>query len=135
MIPVARISFFVESSSLAMDRISALHVELFHTVDRLTDYVQHTTFNLIAGRHHDRTAHRDRLQSTVQSVGIVHSHATHRILADVLLHFDNQVAPVTTVNLQCIMNFWQHFLSILTFRIEINVDNRADNLGNVSSNL
>ena len=71
----------------------------------------------------------------MQSVGIVHSHTAHRILADVLLHLDNQVAPVTTVNLQSIMNLWQHFFRILTLGIEIHVDHRADNLGNVSSNL
>ena len=45
---------FFKRRSLTVNRIGALHVELFHTVDRLSDYVQHTTFNLIAGRHHNR---------------------------------------------------------------------------------
>ena len=44
---------FLKSRGFAMDRISSIHIKLFHTVDRLTDYVQHSTFNLIAGRHHD----------------------------------------------------------------------------------
>ena len=71
----------------------------------------------------------------MQTIGIVHSDTAHRILADVLLHLDNQVTPVTTVNLQSIVNLWQHFFSILTFCIEENVDHRANDLGNVSSNL
>ena len=44
---------FLERRCVAVDGISPLHVELFHTIDRLTDHVQHTTFNLITGRHHD----------------------------------------------------------------------------------
>ena len=71
----------------------------------------------------------------MQSVSIVHSHAAHRILADMLLHLDNQVTPVTTVNLQGIVDFWQHFLSFLAFCIEENVDDRTNDLRNVSSNL
>ena len=44
---------FLKRRSLAVNGISSLHVELFHTVDRLTNHVQHSTFNLIAGGHHD----------------------------------------------------------------------------------
>ena len=44
----------LEGRSLTVNGISALHVELFHTIDRLTDNVQHTTFNLISGRHLNR---------------------------------------------------------------------------------
>ena len=44
----------LEGRSLTVNGIGALHVELFHTIDRLTDNVQHTTFNLISGRHLDR---------------------------------------------------------------------------------
>ena len=45
---------FLKGRSTAMDGIGTRHVELFHTVDRLTDHVQHTTFDLISRRHHDR---------------------------------------------------------------------------------
>ena len=44
---------FLERRSLAVYGVGALHVERIHTVDRLTDYVQHSTFNLIACGHHD----------------------------------------------------------------------------------
>ena len=118
-----------------MDGIGTLHIELFHTVDRLSDHVQHTTFNLISRRHQDRCAERDDFQSTLQAVGVVHSHAAHRILADVLLHLDNQDAPVATIDPQSLVDLRQHLLSLLTFCIEINIDDSANNLGNVSNNL
>ena len=44
---------FLKRRSLAVDGVSPLHVELFHTIDRLTDNVQHSTFNLIASGHQD----------------------------------------------------------------------------------
>ena len=45
---------FLERGGFAMDRIGSVHVKLFHTVDGLTNHVQHTTFNLISRRHLDR---------------------------------------------------------------------------------
>ena len=45
---------FLECWCLAVDGVSALHVQLVHTVDRLSDNVQHSTLNLVAGWHHDR---------------------------------------------------------------------------------
>ena len=44
---------FLERRCGTVDGIGSLHVEWVHTVDRLTDHVQHSTFNLITGRHHD----------------------------------------------------------------------------------
>ena len=118
----------LEGRCLTVNGIGVLHVKRVHTIDGLTDNVEHTTLNLIARRHQNRRSHRNSLKTTMQAVGIIHSHATHGVLADVLLHFDDQHAPVTTVNLQGIMNLRQYFLSILAGGIEIHVDNRTNDL-------
>ena len=73
----------------AVDGIGTLHVELFHTVDGLTDNVQHTTLDLVSGGHQDGRARGDCFQATMQAVGVVHGHAAHSVFADVLLHLDD----------------------------------------------
>ena len=45
---------FLERRSLAVNGIGTLHVELFHTIDRLAYHVQHATLDLIARGHHNR---------------------------------------------------------------------------------
>ncbi len=39
---------FLKGGRLTVNGVCTLHVELFHTVDRLTNDVQHTTLNLVA---------------------------------------------------------------------------------------
>ena len=39
---------------LAVDRISSIHTERFHTVDRLAYDVHHTALDLLSGGHHYR---------------------------------------------------------------------------------
>ena len=125
----------LERRSRTVNGIGTLHVELFHTVDRLTDHVQHSTLNLITGRHHDRCAHRDRLQTTLQTISIVHCHTTYGILTDMLLHLDDKFLAVGTNNLKSFVDLGEHFLCIQSFGIEINIDNRTNNLRNASFNL
>ena len=57
------------------------------------------------------------------------------ILADVLLHLDNKLVAIGSLDRQCFMNFRQHLFRIQSLGIEIDVDYRTDNLGNVSINL
>ena len=52
-----------------------------------------------------------------------------------LLHLDNKFAPVGTLNFQGIVDFRQHLLSVLSLSVEEHVDDRTDNLRNVSTNL
>ena len=52
-----------------------------------------------------------------------------------LLHFNDERTPVVARYLQCLMNLWQHFLCLLALRLEVNVDDRTDNLRDVSDNL
>ena len=118
-----------------MNGICALHIQWFHTINGLSDDVHHTALDLFAGRHHDRRACLLCLESTLQSVGVVHGYAAHGVLTDMLLHLDNEFATVGSLNPQGIMDSWQHFLSVLSLGVEEHVDDRSDNLGNVSTNL
>ena len=74
-------------------------------------------------------------KSTLKSVCIVHGHASHGVLTDVLLYLDNKLTAIRSGYLESIMNFGQYLFRILPLGIEENVDNRTDDLGNVSINL
>ena len=119
---------FLEFGCLAVYGIGPFHVELLHAVDGLSDDVEHTPLDLVSGRHEDGVSGRDGLQSALQSVGIVHSDAPDGVLADVLLHLDDEFFSVRSNHFESIVDFRQHFLSILSLRIIEYVDNRADNL-------
>ena len=114
--------------SLAVDRISALHIELAHTINRLTDYVHHTALDLFTCRHKDSVACRHHFQTALQTVGVVHCYATNRVLTDVLLNLNDKLLSVRTLELQRFVYFRQYLFCVLTSRIEVNVDNRTDNL-------
>ena len=120
---------------LTVDRISTLHAERAHTVNRLTDDVHHTTLDLLTCRHHNGIACRNNLQATLQSVGIVHCDAAYGIFADVLLHLNDKLLSVRTLKLQSFVNFRQHLFRVLSGCIEVNVDNRADNLRDATVDL
>ena len=125
----------VKLRSLAMDRISTLHVQFVHTINRLSDYIHHTALDLLSGRHHDWVACYGNFQATLQAVGIVHGDTANCILTDVLLHLDDQVASVWAFHLQSFVNFRKHLLRVLALGIEIYVDNRTDNLRDASTYL
>ena len=118
-----------------MDGVWVVLLQWSHAVDRLTYHVEHPALHLLARRHTDRSARGRHFQTALQSVGIVHSDSTHGILADVLLHLYDEVAAVGTFYDKGIMDFRQHFLCILSFCVEIHIDNRTNNLRDVSNNL
>ena len=114
--------------SFSMDRITALHIEWLHTVNGLTNDIHHSTLDLFTSRHCDRTARRYNLQTALQSIGIVHSHTTHRVLTNMLLHFHDQITAIGSLYFQCLVNLRQYLFWILTLRVEIHVNNRPNDL-------
>ena len=125
----------IKLRSRTVDRISAFHVQFFHTINRLSDDIHHTALDLLSGRHQNWVACRDNFQSTLQAVGVVHGYATNCVLTDMLLHLDDQVTSVWAFHLQSFVNLRKHLLWILALGIEINVDNRTNNLRDTSVNL
>ena len=118
-----------------MNGVCALHVELFHTINGLTDDIQHAALNLIASRHLYGRTHWHSLQPSLQAVGVVHGHAAHGVLANVLLNLDNKFTALPTVNAQCLMNLRQHLLSIQSLCVEIDINHRTNDLADASFNL
>jgi len=117
----------------AVNRICPFAVEVFHTVDRVTDYIHQSSFNLFANRHCDRASGRMHLHTSLKSVGAIHCYGTNRIFTDVLLNFYNQYFAVWPFYLQCVMDTWQHHFRIRTFKVHI--DHRANHLRDMSDNL
>ena len=113
--------------------IRTVAVESFHTVDRITDYVHQSSFNLFAYRHSDRASGGIHFHASLKSVGTIHRYGTHRIFADMLLNFYNQYFAVWPLYLQCVVDAWQHQFRIRTFKVHI--DHRADHLRDMSDNL
>ena len=118
-----------------MDWISALHVELFHAINRLSDNVHHTALDLLTCGHGDRTAGLHNLQSALQAIGVIHSHTTHGVLADVLLDLNDEFLAIGAGDLKSIMNLWQNLLSVLACGVKIDINYRTDNLGDSPINL
>ena len=108
----------------------------FKSEEALQNYVtaqfERKLRNLIARRHCDRRAQRAHLHTALQTIRIVHCDRTDGVLADMLLDLDNQFLSVGACNLKGVENFRQHLLCFLSFRIKSNVDNGADDLGNMS---
>ena len=126
---------FFELRCLTVNGISPLHLQRFHTVDRLADNVHHASLDLLSCGHDDRAACRYDLKTALQPFGIVHSHTAHGILPDVLLYLDDQILPVRTLYAQGIVNLRQNLFRILSLGIKEYIDNRTDNLGDMPINL
>ena len=54
-----------EFRCLAVNRIWAFHIQLFHTINGLTDDVHHSALNLFTGRHSNRSSCLHHFQSTL----------------------------------------------------------------------
>ena len=119
---------FIKLRSFPVNGVCALHVQLFHAVDRLADDIHHAPLNLFTSRHPYRTPRRCDFQITLQAVCIVHSHAAHSVFTDMLLHLNDEFTTVGALYFKSFINLWEHFLRIHALGIEIDVNNRTDNL-------
>ncbi len=97
LMPVSRIGRLrvelVEARRLAVDRV-ARHVvaELLAVVDRGAEDVEDAPQRLLADRHGDRSAGVDDLRSARETVGRVHRHRAHAVVAQMLLHLGDEDA-------------------------------------------
>ena len=113
----------------AMDRRHALAaVGGFETVDDVAGHVEHTSLNLVARRHGDRRSEARGFQASAKAVGIVHGNGSHGVLADVLLHFEDNFASVGVDHFKGFVDGGQALLGILSVCFKANVYNGADDL-------
>ena len=61
----------------AVNGICTFAVESFHTVDRITDYVHQSSFNLFANRHRDRASGGIHFHASLKSVRSMQHRAAH----------------------------------------------------------
>ena len=115
---------FFELRRLAVDRSLARAVEPAHTVDALSRDVHQAPFDLIAHGHRNRAAERRNPHVPPQPVRGIHRHRANRMLADVLLHLDDEPRAVLAADRQRLVDGRK-----LPLRFgEANVHHRADDL-------
>ena len=124
---------FVELRRLAVNRSLVCAVKRPHAVDPLARNIKQATLDLVADGHRDRTPAGRHLHVTLQSVGRIHRDGPHGILADVLLHLDNEFRAVVPLDRHRFVNARQKTLFAQIG--EVYVDHRSDDLRNVSFNL
>src|SRR5262249_4334359 len=112
---------------VTMDWITLFVRNISEVVDRLADYVHHTTERPFAHRYCDRTASVGSVHAAHHAIGWQHRHGADAAFAQVLLHFGNNVDGIgnfETVrsDAQCLVNWRQVFLT------KFNVNYRANNL-------
>ena len=100
----------------------------FETVDNVAGHVEHSSLNLVARRHGDGGSEARGFQTSAKAVGIVHGNGSHGVLADVLLHFEDDFASVGVDHFKGFVDGGQALLGILSVCFKANVYNGADDL-------
>ena len=123
----------VEFGRFAVDRRLVRAVQRPHAVDPLAHDIEQAALDLVAHGHRDRPAERRHLHMPLQSVRRVHRNGPHGVLADMLLHLDDELPPVPTADRHRLVNARQQALPSQIG--EMHVHDRSDDLRNVSFNL
>ena len=113
-----------------MYREGGVGADLAQAVDGLAGDVHHAAAYDLASGHGDGGAGGDDLHAAAEAVGGVHRHAAHGVLADVLLHFYDEIAAVNALYLEGFVDGRQGIDQFVVG--EVNIHHRADDLGNMS---
>ena len=109
-------------------------VEFAQTVDAVTGDIHHPASYLRADRHPYGRARGHRLKSALQAVGGVHRYAAHGIFPYMLLYLDIEITAVGPPDSEGIVDAGKRLLPGGGTEVEMYVNDRADNLRNVSCN-
>ncbi len=113
-----------------MDRKGTLAVQFSEAVDRVSCYVHHAAPDLGARRHGNRRAGRIDRHTPLETVRGIHRDGSHRLFSDVLFHFQSQGLSAGALHLESLADARQIFRAF--GEVEMHVDHRPDNLGNMS---
>ena len=108
-----------------MDRTHVLALEIPEHVNRIADDIEKTPFDLIASGHGYRMAEVAHLDTATDTVGALHGDTTHYVLANVLLHFEDQLLAIVTLHLESRIDRG----NILFPSFKRDVDHRTNHLG------
>ena len=120
----------LELGRLAVDREPDGGIELTEAVNGLSRDVHDAAADVLARGHRDWSAGGDGLHATAQAVGGVHGDAAHGVLADVLLHLDDELTPVGAYHVKRFMDGreWRIGAGVAV----TDIYNRTYDLGNMS---
>ena len=107
-----------------VDAALRLGLDRARFIDRLADDVHDAAERLIADRHGDRSAGIDDFLAAHQAFGRVHGDGAHRVLAEMLRHFEHQ-AVAAIVGLERIQDLRQ-------IAVELHVDDGAHDLADAA---
>ncbi len=93
-------------------------------VNGLTDHVEQTTFDLGTGWHLNGLAGIHNGHAPKKAFGAVHRNGADRVLAQMLLAFQDHSLTTGAVNVQGVKQFGERVAAF-----EGHIDDRADNLG------
>ena len=119
----------LELRRFAVDRERILPGEGAHAVDGLAHDVHDAAADLRAHRHRNRGTRGQGFHPAAQSVGGIHGDAPDRVLADVLLHLDDEGTSVRPFHFQRFMDAGE-FPAL--FQVKMHVDDRPHHLGYLS---
>ena len=95
----------LELRRLTVYRQGIVFVEIAESVNGIPDNIHHTTSDLRAGRHRDRSVSVHSLHSPSETIGRIHRHTPDRVLTDMLLNLNDQrLLTLTSVNIKSVMN-------------------------------
>ena len=107
---------------VGVDGAVALGLRLRQSVDNLAHHIKKPATDLGADRHGDGLARVDNGRASREAIRGVHGDSTHTVLAEVLLHFENERAEFAAVDLEGVEDLRY------TAAGELNVHNGADHL-------
>ena len=111
-----------------VDRAQVVAVQFGQLVDSLSDNVKKATLDLLSGGNGYGTIEVFHLETAAKAVGTFHCHTADGILTDMLLHFENQLGAVGTVDFESRVNRRND----VVVAFEDDVDHRANHLGNLA---
>ena len=103
-------------------------VEFSEAVDRVSCDVHNAAADLGACRHRDGGAGAAGFQASLKAVSRVHSDTAKGVFANVLLDFYDEFASVGTCDFEGVVNPREYEAFAFLRDIEVDVDDRADNL-------
>ena len=107
-----------------MNGITIFVAHFSDTINRFSNYVEQTTFDLGTGWHLDGLAGIHNGHAPKKAFGSVHCNGADRVLAQMLLAFQDHSLTTGADNVKGVEQFWERVAAF-----EGHIDDRADNLG------
>ena len=116
----------LEFRCFPVDGEAGLIVKGSKSVDSIARDIHHAASDIDTRRHRNRSTGGNGLLTALQTVGRIHCHTSDGVLANVLLHFDDDTAAVGARDCQCIVDGREK--NLVSFRFKMHIHDRSYNL-------